>query len=166
MAHNPSELNRSVEYLLRTYKQHIVVEEFIEGKEIDVPIVGTFPSKAFGVVGITMNGNMELNDKFLTSKIIRGDSHGFKYPLDEPFVQEAEKNALMIYNLIECRDFGRVDMRIDKQGQSYLLEINPYPFLGKHSSFNEIAKTGIGYKNMIGMILQSALQRQTIRRHA
>jgi D-alanine-D-alanine ligase len=69
--------------------------------------------------------------------------------------------------MLDCRDFGRVDMRIGEDGKTYFLEINPYPFLGKHSSFNEIAeRSGLGYRNMIGMILGSALQRQSIRRRA
>ena len=164
LAQNERELERAVEYLLRAYKQPVIVEKFIEGKELDVPIIGTSPTKAFGVVGITLNGEANLGKRFLTSKIIKDDAYGFSYPLDEPFAAEAEKLSLSVYNMLDCRDFGRVDMRIDGDGKTYLLEINPYPFLGKHSSFNEIAeKSGLGYKNMIGMILESALKRQSIR---
>lgn len=167
LAQNENELKRSVEYLLRAYKQPVLVEEFIEGRELDVPIIGTSPSRALGVVGITLNGEANLGKRFLTSKIIKDDAYGFSYPLDEPFVPEAEKSSLSVYNMLDCRDFGRVDMRIDGDGKAYFLEINPYPFLGKHSSFNEIAeKSGLGYKNMIGMILESALKRQSIRQRA
>jgi D-alanine-D-alanine ligase len=164
LAQNENELERAVEYLLRAYKQPVLVEEFIEGRELDVPIIGTLPSRALGVVGITLNGEANLGKRFLTSKIIKDDAYGFSYPLAEPFVPEVEKSSLSVYNMLDCRDFGRVDMRIDGDGKAYFLEINPYPFLGKHSSFNEIAeKSGLGYKNMIGMILESALKRQSIR---
>ena len=167
VAYDRGELKRMVNYLIRVYKQPVLIEKFIEGREIDVPIIGTSPTKAFGVVGITLKGRLDLGKSFLTSRIIRDDAYGFVYPLDEPFVAEAEKSALMTYNLLDCKDFGRVDMRIDDEGRPYLLELNPYPFLGKHSSFNEISeKSGIGYKGMIGMILESALRRQEIRRHA
>jgi D-alanine-D-alanine ligase len=160
VSNNPSHLERTVQYLLRTYRQPVLVEEFIQGKEIDVPILGTSPMKAFGVVGITLKGSLDLGNNFLTSEIIRDDAYGFRFPLEEKFVCEAEKSALLIYNLLECLDFGRVDMRIDDKGRPQFLEINPYPFLGKHSSFNEIAtKTGLGYKNMIGIMLNSALKR-------
>jgi D-alanine-D-alanine ligase len=141
-----------------------LVEQFVRGREIDVPIIGSSPNKAFGVVGISLDGSLNLGNKFLTSKIVEADSYGFKYPLDEPFVAKADSDAILLYNLLECRDFGRIDMRIDERGVPYFLEINPYPYLGKHSSFNEIAtKSGLGYTNMIGMILQSALERQTLR---
>ena len=167
MAQNERELERNVGYLLRAYRQPVIVEKFIEGKELDVPIIGTSPSKAFGVVGITLDGEADLGKRFLTSKIVKDDAYGFSYPLDEPFVAEAEKSSLGVYNMLDCRDFGRVDMRTDENGTAHFLEINPYPFLGKHSSFNEVAeKSGLGYKNMIGRILESALQRQSIPRHA
>jgi len=167
LAHNEGELERTVGYLLHAYKQPVVVERFIEGRELDVPIIGTSPSRAFGVVGITLNGRVDLGENFLTSKIIKDDAYGFSYPMNEPFVAEAERSSLLVYNMLDCRDFGRVDMRIGEDGKAYFLEINPYPFLGRHSSFNEIAeKSGLGYRNMIGMILDSALQRQSIRRRA
>jgi D-alanine-D-alanine ligase len=167
LAQNKEELARAVRYLLRAYRQPVVVEEFIEGREVDVPIIGTSPTKPFGVVGITLDGKADLGRRFLTSKIVKDDSYGFSYPLVQPFVAEAEKSSVAVYNLLDCRDFGRVDMRIDEDGRAYFLEINPYPFLGKHSSFNEIAeKSGVGYKNMIGLILGSALRRQEIKRRA
>jgi D-alanine-D-alanine ligase len=165
VAYDRSHMQRSIEYLLRAYRQPVLVEEFILGKEVDVPIIGTSPTKAFGVVGLTLNEEITLDNRILTSDIVRHDGYGFKYPLKEKFLSESEESALKLYNLLGCRDFGRVDERIDSEGNPYFLEINPYPFLGKHSSFNEIAsKSGLGYKSMIGMILDSALARQTLRR--
>jgi D-alanine-D-alanine ligase len=83
--------------------------------------------------------------------------------LDGEFLEEAEQSALMVYDLVECRDFGRVDMRIDERDTPYFLEINPYPFLGKHSSFDAIATvSGVGYTGMIGMIMASAIRRNKI----
>jgi D-alanine-D-alanine ligase len=164
LAQNERELERAAEYLLRYYKQPVIVEKFIEGRELDVPIIGTYPSRAFGVVGITLDGGMHLGRNFLTSEIVKGDAYGFCYPLNEPFVAEAEQSSLSVYRLLDCRDFGRVDMRVDEEGYAYFLEINPYPFLGRHSSFSEIAtKTHLGYKGMIKLILDGALRRQEVR---
>ena len=163
VAHDSGELTRLTRYLLKAYKQPVIVEEFIEGKEVDVPMIGTFPSKVFGVVGLTLDGSLDLDKRFLTSSIVRADGYGFRFPLDEPYVGEVERGAVMIYNLLECRDFGRIDMRISKTGEPYLLEVNPYPFLGKHSSFNAIAESSVGYTRMIGMILESALRRYALK---
>ena len=160
VVNNPAELKRLLRFLLKTYKQALLVEEFIPGKEIDVPIIGNQPRSAFGVVGLTLGNRLNLRNQFLTSEIVRDDKYGFRYPLREPFVRQAERDSLKIYDLLGCRDFGRTDMRIDTEGRPYLLEVNPLPFLGKHSSFNEIARKTIGYKEMIGLILDSALSRQ------
>ncbi|MGA2663623.1 MAG: hypothetical protein ABSF83_01590 [Nitrososphaerales archaeon] len=164
VANDKPEMARIVNYLLKNYKQPVIVEKFIEGREVDVPIIGNSPSRAFGVVGLTLNGSLELGERFLTSDIVRADGYGFRYPLEERYVKETELSAVKIYNLLECRDFGRVDLRISEEGLPYLLEVNPYPFLGKHSSFNEIAKSTIGYDKMIGSILESALLRQMLRK--
>ena len=163
VAHDKVELTRLTRYLLRSYKQPVIVEGFIEGKEVDVPIIGTSPSGAFGVVGLTLDGSLDLNERFLTSSIVRADGYGFRFPLDEPYLEEVERGAVKVYNLLECKDFGRIDMRISKEGLPYLLEVNPYPFLGKHSSFNAVAESGVGYTRMIGMILESALRRYSLK---
>ena len=157
-----AELKKLLRYLLKTYKQTLLVEEFIPGKEIDVPIIGNHPKNVFGVVGLTLGNRLKLGSRFLTSEIVRYDRYGFKYPLKESFVRQAEMDSLRIYELLGCRDFGRTDMRIDSEGKPYLLEVNPLPFLGRHSSFNEIAKKTVGYKGMIGLILDSAISRQRL----
>jgi len=162
VVHNSVELKKLLRYLLKTYKQTLLVEEFIPGKEIDVPIIGNHPKSVFGVVGLTLGNRLELKNQFLTSEIVRDDKYGFRYPLKESFVRKAEEDSLRIYDVLGCRDFGRTDMRIDSEGRPYLLEVNPLPFLGKHSSFNEIARKTIGYTEMIGLILNSALARQRL----
>lgn len=154
-----SELQRRIRYLTRTYKQPVIVEEFIAGTEVDVPIIGTKPQQVFGVVGISFD-EKEMGERFLTSKVVYQDGYCFHYPMNASFEAETSTMSLGIYNAIGCRDFGRADLRIDRYGKPYLLEINPYPFLGKHSSFSYIAeKKGLTYKEMIAMILQSAVDR-------
>lgn len=153
------ELEKRVKYMLKTYHQPVLVEEFISGIEVDIPIIGNNPDKIFGVVGISLDGK-EMGERYLTSKIVYDDKYSFQYPLNADFEPEAAQMALGVYNALGCTDFGRVDMRIDPNGVPYFLEINPYPYLGKHSSFNYIAeKNGLAYKDMIGMILQNAISR-------
>jgi D-alanine-D-alanine ligase len=64
---------------------------------------------------------------------------------------------------VECRDFGRVDFRVDKEGKPYVLEINPLPSLSTEDVFMVVAKEmGISYEEMIGRILNSALKRYNL----
>ena len=68
--------------------------------------------------------------------------------------------ALRVYRAVDCRDFGRVDFRVDEEGRPYVLEINPLPCLSTEDVFMIIAKNiGITYAQMIGRIIQGALKR-------
>jgi D-alanine-D-alanine ligase len=71
--------------------------------------------------------------------------------------------ALKTYQAVECRDFGRIDFRMDERGNAYVLEINPLPSLSTEDVFMLIAKRmGITYEEMIGRILKSALKRYNL----
>ena len=156
------QLEKQVRYLLQTYKQDVLVERFIEGSEFDVPILGTNPDNVFGIVEVTLDGK-SMGQNHLTSKLVYDDNYGLNVKNSGGGVglTEAKKMALEIYNSLRCRDFGRVDVRIEEStGKPYFLEINLYPYLGKHSSFTYIAKnTGMKYKDMFDIILASAMRR-------
>ena len=158
--YNFGQLKRHARYLLRTYRQDVLAERFIEGPEYDVPILGTNPDDVFGVVEVTLNGK-PMGKNHLTSKIIYKDGYGLDVARVEGDFSECKRMALAAYNSLRCRDFGRVDIRIEEAtGKPYFLEINPYPYLGTHSSFNYIAKSrGMEYKDVVGAMLDSALQR-------
>ena len=71
--------------------------------------------------------------------------------------------ALMTYSAVECRDFGRVDFRVDSKGNPYVLEINPLPSLSTEDVFMLVAKSlGMTYNQIIGKILNSALKRYNL----
>ena len=157
---NFAQLKRHVRYLHRTYRQDVLVERFIEGPEFDVPILGTKPDDVFGVVEVTLNGK-PMGKNHLTSKIVYKDDYGLDVTDTEGDFSEHKAMALKAYNSLRCRDFGRVDIRVEEStGKPHFLEINPYPYLGKHSSFNYIAKSrGMEYKDIMDIIMDSALQR-------
>lgn len=155
-----AQLKQHVRYLLRTYRQDVLVERFIEGPEFDVPILGTNPDDTFGVVEVTLNGK-PMGKNHLTSKIVYKDDYGLDVADVKGDFSEHKTMALKAYNALRCRDFGRVDIRVEEStGRPYFLEINPYPYLGKHSSFNYVAKSrGMEYKDFVGIIMESALRR-------
>ncbi|MDD5505224.1 MAG: D-alanine--D-alanine ligase, partial [Candidatus Omnitrophica bacterium] len=65
-----------------------------------------------------------------------------------------------VYRSVECRDFGRVDFRVDNDGKPYVLEINPLPSLSTEDVFMTVAQNiGITYEQMMGKILNSAFIR-------
>ncbi len=155
-------LKEQVEYITKTYKQPALVEEFISGQEFTVAIVGNDAPEVMPVVQIKIDGRLKLNDKFYTFARITSDR--LEYICPAKITQELKKKlddlALKVYRSVDCRDFGRVDFRVDNEGAPYVLEINPLPSLSTEDVFMLVAQNiGITYEAMIGKILNSALKR-------
>lgn len=162
---NTEELRNRAEYIINTYKQPALIEEFISGQEFTVAIVGNDPAEVLPIVQIKIDGCFQLDDKFYTFARIASDR--LKYvcpaPIDKDLKERISDLALKTYNAVECRDFGRVDFRVDKEGNPYVLEVNPLPSLSREDVFPLLAKEmGITYEGMIGKILDSALERNKL----
>ncbi|PIP19243.1 MAG: D-alanine--D-alanine ligase [Candidatus Omnitrophica bacterium CG08_land_8_20_14_0_20_41_16] len=156
------ELDKQVEYVINAYKQPALIEEFISGQEFTVAIIGNDEPEIMPVVQIKIDGKLKLNDKFYTFARITSDRLEYVCPakISVELKKVLDGLALRVYRAVECRDFGRVDFRVDQEGRPYVLEINPLPSLSKEDVFMLLAKAvGITYEQMIGKILDSALKR-------
>ncbi|MFH0936013.1 MAG: ATP-grasp domain-containing protein [Candidatus Omnitrophota bacterium] len=162
---NKEELKKQVAQVLDTYKQPALVEEFIVGKEFTVAVVGNDPPEVLPIVQIKIDGELQLNEKFYTFARIASDKLEYvcPAPIDKNLSSKICELALKTYQAVDCRDFGRVDFRVDNKGNPYVLEINPLPSLSTEDVFMFIAKTmGITYEEMIGRILKSAFKRHNL----
>ena len=159
---NKEELKRQVDFIVNTYKQPALIEEFITGQEFTVAIVGNDNPEVLPVVQVKIDGSLDLEEKFYTFARITSDRLEYicPAPISQELTKKIKKYALMTYKGVESRDFGRVDFRVDKNGNVYVLEINPLPSLSTEDVFMLISKTiGITYEQMIGKIIKSALLR-------
>lgn len=159
---NAGELKKQVEYITTTYKQPALVEEFIRGEEFTVAVLGNDDPKAMPVVQIKIDGKLELKDKFYTFGHIKDDSVEYVCPaqIGDALAKKLADLAVKTYKAIECRDFGRIDFRVDEKGNPYVLEINPLPSLSTEDVFMFVAKAlGISYNEMLCRILETALKR-------
>jgi D-alanine-D-alanine ligase len=159
------ELKNQVEHVIGSYKQPALVEEFISGQEFTVAVIGNDPPQALPVVHIKIDGKFKLNDKFYTFARITSDR--LEYICPAHITKEMEKKlqelAIKTYQAVECRDFGRVDFRVDNQGKPYVLEINPLPSLSTEDVFMLVAmQIGLSYEQILGRILESALKRNNL----
>lgn len=162
---NLEELKKQAEYIINTYKQPALIEEFISGQELTVAIVGNNPPEVLPSVQIKIDGRLKLNDKFYTFARITSDRLEYICParISHNLKEKISELALRTYSAVECRDFGRVDFRLDSKGNPYVLEINPLPSLSTEDVFFIVAKEiGITYEEMIGKILNSALKRYSL----
>lgn len=159
---NLQDLKNQAAFIIDTYKQPALVEEFITGQEFTVAIVGNDPPEALPVVQIKIDGSFELDDKFYTFARISSDRLEYisPAPISRELDQKIRELALKSYNAVDCLDFGRVDFRVDKAGNPYILEINPLPSLSTEDVFSLLAQLkGMTYEQMIGRILNIALAR-------
>jgi D-alanine-D-alanine ligase len=125
-------------------------------------VIGNDPPQPMPIVQIKIDGHLKLNNRFYT--FARITSNRLEYICPARISQELGKRisdlAVRAYNAVECRDFGRVDFRVDNEGNPYVLEINPLPSLSTEDVFPVVGKqVGFSYEQIIGKILESAMKR-------
>ena len=151
--------------LLSTFRQPILIEHFLPGREFTVGIAGTGQDAiALGVMEVHLKDNAE---KDVYSYVNKENCEEFVvYRLaDDPMAKMAQKTALAAWRGLGCRDAGRVDLRADVQGIPNFMEVNPLAGLHpEHSDLPIICNlSGITYHNLIDMIMRSALKRLYLR---
>ncbi len=162
---NSEELKSQVERVISVYKQPALIEEFIRGEEFTVAVIGNDPVETLPIVQIKIDGELNLKDRFYTFGHIKDNSLEYvcPAPVSESLKNKLNNLAVKTFKAIECRDFGRVDFRVDEKGNPYVLEINPLPSLSTEDVFMVISRTlGITYEDMLGKILKVALKRNNL----
>jgi len=146
---------------LKRFKQPVLVETFLPGREFTVGVIGTGEeSEAVGLMEVCFR-EQEL------SKIYSYNSKAnyqelVDYTLPEKEIAEAcYKIALAAWNGLGCRDGGRIDLRMDKNGIPNFIEVNPLAGLNPiHSDLPILSRmAGIDYNELIGRIMKSAIKR-------
>lgn len=159
---NIDELRGQIGYIVKTYKQSALVEEFIRGAEYTVALIGNNPVEILPPVQIKIDGRLKLGDKFYTFARIHSDRLEYVCPdtIDKALKEKLTSLALKTYKAIDTRDFGRVDFRVDDEGNPYVLEINPLPSLSSEDVFMCIANyLKVPYSEMLRRILDAAFIR-------
>jgi len=157
------DLENTVNRLLETYRQPVLVEEYLPGREFTVGILGTGPyARVLGTLEVIVKPGAPSRDYTYEVKEKCEDFVDYIRPSDETLRREVERVALQAYLALECRDAGRVDIRLDRSGRPSFLELNPLPGLHpSHSDLPMIATSiGMSYTDLIKKIIDSAFQRQ------
>lgn len=149
--------------LLERYNQPVLIEEYIDGEEITVGIVGNHPPKIVGIMRVVPRQKTEC---FIYSLEVKRDwerlvEYECPAKLSEAAIQAISDAALKIFKVLGCRDISRVDFRVDAEGTPFFLEINPLPGLNPHSGDLPImaGRTGWKYRELIAAALNAALSR-------
>jgi D-alanine-D-alanine ligase len=162
---NLEDLPDIVEELRRDHRQPILIEEFIEGDELTVGVVGNEPPRIVGIMRVVPT---KPTDRFVYSLEVKRDylkQVRYECPPDLPpaVMKRIEEATVQVFRSLECRDVARIDFRL-RDGIPYFLEVNPLPGLNPESSDLVILAKGFGWTHsqLIESIFEAALARQEL----
>jgi D-alanine-D-alanine ligase len=167
------EMRERVVWLLDAYHEPALVEEFLPGREFTVPIIGNgADARVLPIVEIVFDSLPRGVNPIYSyeAKWIWDQSSNpleiFKCParLDAGLQSEIEKLCLRAYQVLRCRDWCRIDVRLDASGRPHIIELNPLPGIlpnvEDNSCFPKAARAaGIQYNQLINTVLDIACER-------
>jgi D-alanine-D-alanine ligase len=163
------ELMERVEYVQNEFDSPALIEEYIEGREIYAAILGSYEkTEVLPLVELDLSKLPEGTPKIASRDVkFETDSKAYKLTkskivedLDEATAQKLQETAIAAYRAVKLRDYGRIDMRLTPEGEVYVIEANPNPWLSsKHEFAMAAKKSGRSYTQLIGEIVELAVER-------
>lgn len=173
---NKNELKKEVKRILEEYNQPALVEEFLPGREFTVAIIGNngdavvlpiveisyqdFPKDFIPIYSYEAKWILDTREKPLNV---------FSCPakVDSSLEDKIKETALDTFKVLRCRDWSRIDIRLDKNNVPNVIEINPLPGIlpnpEDNSCFPKAARTiGLDYSQMINKVLYAAAKRYNL----
>ncbi len=173
---NKDDLKRILSKIMKNYKQSVIVEEFLTGREFTVAVISNHKLIVLPIVEITFD--------HLPEGIHHMESYEAKWIYDNPnatddplicpakLSKELEEKirdiAIKTFKALDCKDWTRIDMRLDNEDNPYVLEVNSLPGLMKNPKENSrlpraAYAAGWTYEQLIGEVLESAIIRWGLR---
>ncbi|MCL4547438.1 MAG: ATP-grasp domain-containing protein [Bacteroidetes bacterium] len=176
LVYNLNDLTEKLTTSFVTYKQPFLIEEFLPGREFTVAILGNgLETEVLPIV--------EINFDELPKELVPIYSYEAKWvvdtrenplniftcpaQLDESLQDKIRKVALETYKILRCRDWSRIDIRLNQNGEPNVIEINPLPGVlpdpKDNSCYPKAARaTGLSYVEMINKVLITAAKRYNL----
>ena len=157
---NWDDLRAAVKTQIEKYQQDILVEQFIQGREFAVGIIGNNPNlEVLPIVEINLGDPNKIQTK--DDKVKKGGVDKIcPAPLSKEKTEELKQLCIKAFNSLNLYDYTRVDIRMDKDNNFYILELNSMASLGMGGSLFYAAKTaGYTYEWLINKILDVAVMR-------
>lgn len=162
------ELMERIHYLQDEFNVPILIEEYIEGREIYAAILGNDSPEALPLVELDLS-KLPADTPKIAGREVKFDRDSIEYrltksalakDLDEETVEKLQEAAKTTYRSLKLRDYGRIDMRLAKDGAIYVIEANPNPWLSSQAEFAMAARgSDRTYTEMIKGIIEVAVAR-------
>ena len=166
----PDSCRRRIDELLPQYPAGLVVEEFISGRELSVPFLEALPGQVLEIVEHTfdldvLESKYNVYDYEMKQGGDRAKAVGVVCP---PRLTAEERRATVemarkVFRVMNCPDFGRVDVRLREDGTPYFIELNPLPSLHPNASIMHAARArGLDAADVFRLVIRSAAHRHGI----
>ncbi len=168
VVHSVKELMQRIDCIHETFDSPALVEEYIEGREIYIGVLGNRNPEALPPVELDLSRLPEGTPRIASadvkwernSEAYRVTKSALAEDLPEPAARALEEAALAAYRALGLRDYGRIDLRLTPKNEAYVLEVNPNPWLSSGAEFAMAAKkAGRSYAQLIAEILELTQQR-------
>jgi len=170
VVNNEGQLKDEVDHVVTIFKQEALVEEYIEGREFSVSLIGNRRPIVLPVAEIDFSGMPAKLPKIVSyrakwvkqSLVYKNTPIICPANIDEKMTKFIEDAARKCYRILGCRGYARVDFRYDEGDKKlYALEVNPNPDVSEEFELAESAKAaGISYSDLILKILDFALEKR------
>ena len=171
LVHSTEEMMDRVQFIHKKFGDSALVEEYIEGREFYVGVLGNQDPVAFPPVEMDFSGLPNGSVPVLDTKA-KWDVSSERYQgtkaviakLDSELKAKLQHAALDAYRALRVRDYGRIDMRLSTDGEVHVIEVNANCYLEKSSEFVMAAEAhGIEYSELVNRIAELALERWNMR---
>lgn len=163
IVNSEEELRAASDVIFKEFDQPVLVEQFIEGREINIGLLGNGASlETFMPAELVFGENgpqiYTEEDKKRTSEREVGVECPAK--LDMETSAKAQEIARQAFRVLGCYDCARVDLRMDEDGNLYVLEVNSLPSLGEHGSYVAAAEAmGLDFAALVNRLVEVAAAR-------
>ena len=166
---NVKEMMERIQYIQDEFDSPALIEEYIEGREIYAGILGSYErAQVLPLVELDLSKLPEGTPKIATYDVkFEKNTEAYKLTkshvvegMDEETVKKLSDTAIAAYRALKLRDYGRIDMRLAPNGDVYVIEANPNPWLASRQEFAMAAKaSGMTYAELIGSSVDLAMSR-------
>jgi len=168
VANSIRELMERMDWLHTHFDSPVLIEEYIEGREMYVGVIGNDKAEALPVIELDLSKLPEGTPRIAAAEVkwgkgtraYRETKSAIATDLPEETAQLLHQTAVAAYQALELRDYGRVDMRLQADGRIHVIEVNPNPWLASRAEFAMAArKSGRTYTRLVEEIVELALAR-------
>jgi D-alanine-D-alanine ligase len=162
------ELMERIDWLHANFDSPVLIEEYVEGREMYVGVIGNDKPEALPVVELDLSKLPDGTPRIASAEVkwgkgtkaYRDTKSAIATDLAEDAVAVLQKTAVAAYQALELRDYGRVDMRLQPDGRVAVIEVNPNPWLSSKAEFAMAArKSGRTYPQLVEEIVELAIAR-------